>query len=137
MRIKKIEIKHDKAFYGKHTIEPEGKNLFVYGENDSGKSLFYYALKDFFQSSNETINYDATENVFLTQRQKGKGYIEITFNPDKDGNTTDKKYILKKNSKDTYVAGDTSIRDVNKHEISTEIQAVINTIRTLKTELNV
>lgn len=114
MKIKKIEIKDYKAFYGKHTIEPEGKNLFVYGENGSGKSSFYYALKDFFQSSNETINYDETENVFLTQRQKGKGFIEIAFNPDKDGNITDKKYFLKKNSKDTYVTGDTSIRDAVK-----------------------
>ncbi len=114
MRIKKIEIKDYKAFYGKHTIEPDGKNLFVYGENGSGKSSFYYALKDFFQSSTETLNYDETENIFLTQAQKGKGYIEITFNPDKDGTATDKKYFLKKNSKDTYVTGDTSIRDAIK-----------------------
>ena len=114
MRIKKIEIKDYKAFYGKHTIEPNGKNLFVYGENGSGKSSFYYALKDFFQSSTEALNYDETENIFLTQAQKGKGYIEITFNPDKNGTATDKKYFLKKNSKDTYVAGDTSIRDAIK-----------------------
>ena len=71
-------------------------------------------MKDFFQSSNETTKYGDTENVFLTQRQKGKGFIEITFNPDKDGNATDKKYFLKKNSKDTYVTGDTSIRDAIK-----------------------
>ena len=114
MRIKKIEIKDYKAFYGKHTIEPKGKNLFIYGENGSGKSSFYYALKDFFQSSNETLNYDETENIFLTEAKKGKGYIELTFNPDKNGNAVDKKYFVKKNSKDTYVAGDTSIRDAIK-----------------------
>ena len=114
MKIKTIEIKNYKAFYGKHIFNVEGKNLFVYGENGSGKSSFYYALKDFFQSSNETIDYDETENIFLTKKQKGKGFIEITFNPDKDGNTTDEKYFFKKNSKDTYVAGDTSIRDAIK-----------------------
>jgi len=114
MRIRKIEIKDFKAFYGKHKIEPDGKNLFVYGENGSGKSSFYYALKDFFQSSTETLNYNETENIFLTQRQKGKGYIEITFNPDKDGNAIDKPYIVKKNSKNTYASDDTSIRDAVK-----------------------
>jgi len=47
MRIKKIKIKDYKAFYGKHTVEPNGKNLFVYGENGSGKSSFI-CLKRFF-----------------------------------------------------------------------------------------
>jgi predicted ATPase len=56
MKIQKVEIKDYKAFYGKHEINVAGKNLFVYGENGSGKSSFYYALKDFFQSSNEAID---------------------------------------------------------------------------------
>lgn len=71
MKIQKVEIKDYKAFYGKHEINVAGKNLFVYGENGSGKSSFYYALKDFFQSSNEAIIYDETENIFPTKRQKG------------------------------------------------------------------
>lgn len=114
MRIKNIEIKDYKAFYGKQEINVEGKNLFVYGENGSGKSSFYYALKDFFQSSIETLNYDETENIFLTKKQKGKGHIKITFNPDKDGAVVDKTYTVKKGSKDTYTPGDTSIRDAIK-----------------------
>jgi energy-coupling factor transporter ATP-binding protein EcfA2 len=114
MKIQKVEIKDYKAFYGKHEINVAGKNLFVYGENGSGKSSFYYALKDFFQSSSEAIIYDETENIFLTQRQKGKGYIQLTFNPDKDGNATNKIYTLKKNFNNTYVTGDTSIRDAVK-----------------------
>ena len=31
MRIKKIEINNFKAFYKKHTIDVDGKNLFIYG----------------------------------------------------------------------------------------------------------
>ena len=114
MKIKKVEIRDYKAFYGKNEFNVDGKNLFIYGENGSGKSSFYYALKDFFQSSTETLSYDETENIFLTKAQKGKGYIEITFNPDKNGTATDKKYTVKKSSKNTYVAGDTSIRDAIK-----------------------
>jgi energy-coupling factor transporter ATP-binding protein EcfA2 len=114
MKIKKVEIRDYKAFYGLNEFNVEGKNLFIYGENGSGKSSFYYALKDFFQSSTETLVYDETENIFLTKAQKGKGFIEVTFNPDKDGSATDKKYTVKKSSKNTYVTGDTSIRDAIK-----------------------
>lgn len=114
MKIKKVEIRDYKAFYGKNEFNVDGKNLFIYGENGSGKSSFYYALKDFFQSSTEILNYDETENIFLTKAQKGKGYIEVTFNPDKDGTDADKKYSVMKRSKNTYVAGDTSIRDAVK-----------------------
>jgi len=114
MRIKKVEVRDYKAFYGLNEFNVEGKNLFIYGENGSGKSSFYYALKDFFQSSTETLSYDETENIFLNKAQKGKGYIEVTFNPDKHGNAIDKKYTVKKSSKNTYTAGDTSIRDAIK-----------------------
>lgn len=114
MKIKKVEIQNYKAFYGKHEFNVDSKNLFIYGENGSGKSSFYYALKDFFQSSTETLSYDETENIFLTDAQKGKGYIEVTFNPDKDGAASDKKYTVKKSSKNTYTVGDTSIRDAIK-----------------------
>lgn len=114
MKIKKVEIKDYKAFYGKNEFNVDGKNLFIYGENGSGKSSFYYALKDFFQSSTETLSYDETENIFLTKAQKGKGYITVTFNPDKDGTATDIAYTVKKSTKNTYAAGDTSIRDAIK-----------------------
>lgn len=60
------------------------------------------------------MSYDETENIFLTKAQKGKGYITVTFNPDKDGTATDKAYTVKKSSKNTYVTGDTSIRDAIK-----------------------
>ena len=73
MKIKKVEIRDYKAFYGNNEFKVDGKNLFIYGENGSGKSSFYYALKDFFQSSSETLDYNETENIFLTKAQKGKG----------------------------------------------------------------
>jgi len=114
MKIKKVEIKDYKAFYGLNEFNVEGKNLFIYGENGSGKSSFYYALKDFFQSSTETLSYDETENIFLTKAQKGKGFIKVTFNPDRSGAANDQTYTVKKTSKDTYIAGDTSIRDAIK-----------------------
>ncbi len=111
MRIKTIEIKNYKAFYKNYEINANGKNLFIYGENGSGKSSLYYALKDFFQSSREQIDFNDLENVFLKKNEQGKGFIKVTFNPDKDGNLVDKTYHFSSKSKDTYVISDSSIRD--------------------------
>ena len=53
MRITKIEIKNFRAFYGEYLIDlyKAGKNLLVYGENGSGKTSLYQALKFFLESS--------------------------------------------------------------------------------------
>lgn len=111
MKIKTIEINNYKAFYKKYELNVDGKNLFIYGENGSGKSSLYYALKDFFQSSRETINLNEVENIFLTKKEKGKSYIKVTFNPDKDGVRTDKLYSVTATSKDTITTTDKSISD--------------------------
>jgi AAA15 family ATPase/GTPase len=81
MKIKTIEINNYKAFYGEQKINVGGKNLFIYGENGSGKSSLYYALKDFFQSSMEDINLNELENIFIEEDKKGNSYIKVTFNP--------------------------------------------------------
>ena len=80
MKIKKIEIRDYKAFYGTKEMNVDGKNLFVYGENGSGKSSLYYALKDFFQSSIEDFNYDETENIFIEEADAYSGH-KRTVNP--------------------------------------------------------
>lgn len=82
MRIKTIEIHNYKAFYGdQNKIEVEGKNLFIYGENGSGKTSLYYALKDFFQSSMETIDLKEVENIFIDPAKQGEVKVILTFNP--------------------------------------------------------
>ena len=50
-KITQIEIENYRAFYDKEVIRLEkGENLLVYGENGSGKSSLYLALKDYFNS---------------------------------------------------------------------------------------
>lgn len=46
MRIKQLVIRDYKAFYDTKEINVEGKNLFVYGENDSGKSSLSYSMRN-------------------------------------------------------------------------------------------
>ena len=59
MKIQSAEITSYKAFLGIHKLKFDGKNVFIYGENCSGKSSLYYALKDFFQFSVEEIDFIA------------------------------------------------------------------------------
>ncbi len=47
MRVPTIEITGYKALLSTQRINVYGKNLFIYGENGSGKSSLYYVLKDF------------------------------------------------------------------------------------------
>ena len=110
MKIKTIEINNYKAFYGKHKIAIGKKNAFIYGENGSGKSSLYYALKDFVQSSMETINLNEVENIFLPTAKQGNCSIKVTFQPApaRSANST-KNYQVNTTSKDTNI--DTVIKD--------------------------
>ena len=76
MRVTKIEIKNFRGFYGTYQINlhQAGKNLLVYGENGSGKSSLYLALK-FFLESGEDASYifENYQNIFITD----DGYIKL------------------------------------------------------------
>ncbi|MFZ2169702.1 MAG: AAA family ATPase [Methylococcaceae bacterium] len=114
MKIKVIEINNYKAFYGKQKINVGGKNLFIYGENGSGKSSLYYALKDFFQSSIEDIDLNELENIFIPDSKKGNSYIKVTFKPNSEGKNRNQHFQLAAAIKNTDSGDDTSIRDANK-----------------------
>lgn len=66
MKIQNITINKYKAFTKEEKIPIGGSNVFIYGENGSGKSSFYYALKDFFQSSVENVQMAQLRNFTLT-----------------------------------------------------------------------
>jgi len=110
MRIKTLEINNYKAFYGKHKINVGGKNLFIYGENGSGKSSLYYALKDFFQSSMEAIDLSAVENIFVKDSERGTCAVTVTFAPHSDGKRKVQKFVFSASSTNT----DISLRDANR-----------------------
>lgn len=110
MRIKTLEITNYKAFLGTHKINVGGKNLFIYGENGSGKSSLYYALKDFFQSSMEPIDLTQVENIFVADAEKGKCAITVTFNPNSNGRKADQSFTFSAAS----THADVPLRDANK-----------------------
>lgn len=54
-KINSIKFKNFKAFYGAETLQLDGKNLLVYGENGSGKSSIFWGLYTFLQSSTKPL----------------------------------------------------------------------------------
>jgi energy-coupling factor transporter ATP-binding protein EcfA2 len=114
MRIKTIEITNYKAFYETYKINTSGKNIFIYGENGSGKSSLYYALKDFFQSSVEDIDLGHLKNIFIKDPQNKDCGINITFQDLPGTRNKTKTYEFSTKSKTTFSDSDTSIRDANR-----------------------
>ena len=81
MRITEIEIKNFKAFYGTYRIDlrKSGKNLLVYGENGSGKSSLYFALKLFLESGEDPSHrFENDQNIFI----EDPGYIKLNLRAD-------------------------------------------------------
>jgi energy-coupling factor transporter ATP-binding protein EcfA2 len=77
MRIKKIEIQNFRAFYGNFEIELGGKNLLLYGENGSGKSSLFYALKLFLESANAKTEFSEHRNIFV--KDDDDGFVKLTI----------------------------------------------------------
>lgn len=78
-RITSITLENFRAFYGQY--EPlellNGENLLLYGENGSGKSSLYKALKQYFQSSRDaTLPFELNEYA-ITAPVTGK--VGINF----------------------------------------------------------
>ena len=80
MRITKIEIKNFRAFYKESLIDlhKAGKNLLVYGENGSGKTSLYQALKRFLESSEGPHQFKPHQNIFNSDA----GYIKLHLRVD-------------------------------------------------------
>lgn len=90
MRITEIEINNFRAFYGKHTIslDNKGKNLMVFGENGSGKSSFYLALKTFFEASQNPVDFVSYENIFIPASQKDSCYLQFKIKESETSSAT-------------------------------------------------
>lgn len=86
MRITKIEIKNFRAFYGQPyqiNLHRAGKNLLIYGENGSGKSSLYLALKYFLESSeDDSYQFENYQNIFTADT----GYIKLHLRADRRSN---------------------------------------------------
>ena len=122
MRITKIEIKNFRAFRGPYKIDldKEGKNLLVYGENGSGKSSLYLALK-FFLESGEDDSYMSKnyQNIFTDGDDR---YIKLHLRADQQS----KEYIYEW-SQDTKESNDSLIIEASKTKGFLDYKALLET----------
>jgi len=84
VKITDIEIKNFRAFPQVYHINLHnaGKNLLVYGENGSGKSSLYLALKYFLESSVPENSEDSRNLAFETHQNiftEDPGHIKLRF----------------------------------------------------------
>ncbi len=85
MRITKIEIENFRAFPRTYQIDlyKAGKNLLVYGENGSGKSSLYLALKSFLESGEDAFTiFENYQNIFMTD----DGHIKLHLRANPEAN---------------------------------------------------
>ena len=94
MKITNIEIKNFRTFPQTYHINfhNAGKNLLVYGENGSGKSSLYLALKYFLESSVPENSEDNRNRAFETHQNiftEDPGHIKLRFlsEPQREKNT--------------------------------------------------
>jgi len=80
MKITEVEIKNFRGFYNAHSIKLDraGKNALIYGENGSGKSSLFQALKQFLSSHENNLSFANYRNIFAASNEDG--YIKLTCN---------------------------------------------------------
>jgi hypothetical protein len=114
MRITDIKITNYRAFYGEHQIhlDKDRKNLMLYGENGSGKSSLFTAMKDFFLASVKKLA-EVEENIFLPASKKNSAKIEVTV---KENPESSKSIVFELNAvqKEIISADKILISDANK-----------------------
>lgn len=114
MRITDIKLTNYRAFYGEHHIQldKDGKNLMLYGENGSGKSSLFTAMKDFFLASVKKLP-ELEENIFLPASKKNTAKIEVTVK-EKPDSTKSTVFELNAVQKEIVSADKILISDANK-----------------------
>lgn len=85
MKIKSLKLNNYRSFIGENIIsfDNSGKNIFIQGENGSGKSSICKSLNDFFEASDKrktlSLATNTFRNPFSNTTENVKKLIEIQF----------------------------------------------------------
>ena len=125
MKLTSIEIKDFRAFQGipmKIDLSDKGKNLLVYGENGSGKSSLYLALRDFLESAAKSsdINNFPFRNIFV---KTNDGFVKLDF-ADSGGDPEAKLYEWSQKKNDT---AEPLILEIDKSKGFIDYKALLRT----------
>jgi energy-coupling factor transporter ATP-binding protein EcfA2 len=123
MRIERIEIRDFRGFPGQYEfkIGKPGRNLLVYGENGSGKSSLFQALKRFFEA-NEKSDICAESN---TTGNAVEPYVKLDIAAYDASGNRDPDSGLFEWSSDAHPAGEVLIQQANKTKGCLDYRALL------------
>lgn len=115
-KLKYIKIRNFKFFQKEFTLQPNGKNVILYGENGAGKSSIYWSLYTHFQAITKTE--DQAKKYFLPHHPENlrnrcsdideKSYVSLCF---EDGRGTEN--ILTDGNETCYISNPLSKEFMN------------------------
>lgn len=96
MKITRIELDNYRVYRFPAVIDiPRGENLFIYGENGSGKTSLAKSVINFFDSSiDSSVNF---EHNFFCGEDETEGRIELTFTRISDPKPVSAQYVWSNN----------------------------------------
>lgn len=115
-KLKRLRIENFKYFHAPFSLDVEGRNLLVYGENGSGKSSIYWALYTLFQSrlKPDTASvekyFDSANGENLRNKYSAAGdasKVEVWFEDKDDPASPTRHYTISKGIVDTQDPADT------------------------------
>ncbi|MBN2890908.1 MAG: hypothetical protein JXL97_03500 [Bacteroidales bacterium] len=110
-KITEITLNNYRAFYGENNvITVNGKNLLIYGENGSGKTAVFNALKVFFESSANPASMDFNGNIFAQEDSLTEPFVKIKFENDENDNG----YVFAFDNANTTTSGNSQIVEAYK-----------------------
>lgn len=130
-RIIKIELVNYRSFFNRYTIEiPGGRNLLIYGENGSGKSSLYEALKQFYIASDATrpaklsrhLSVPATYQDDVGNTMQNEVSVKVTFR-ENNGNIIEKTFGVPNGD----VEGDQIIKSFSQLSIFLSYRELLHT----------
>lgn len=130
MKITEIALKDFRAFYTPDAplviSLGNGKNLLVYGENGSGKSSLFLALKLFFESSvNNALKFDDYRNIYTSSND---GFVRLRIdNIGPDGKSAGLACQAQWSQANSTTYGTQILRDANKTKGFVDYKALLET----------
>lgn len=103
-KITKIILENYRAFYGTETIDINGKNVLIYGENGSGKSSLYEGLKRCFESCSMPNAYFSTHLQASSPAKISLSFEDEPTPYDFDSNTPSSSAPFKQKISNAYKA---------------------------------
>lgn len=130
-KIVKIELANFRSYFDRYTIEiPNGKNLLIYGENGSGKSSLYEALKQFYIAADATRQAKLSRHLSVPELYEAEEghtlqsevFVRVTYRAN-NGDPIEKTFGIPNGN----VEGDQTIKSFSQQSVFLSYRELLRT----------